>query len=105
MANNYEVLKEGDVVKLFVKDVDSGYYITKKIEFDKEDECGLWWLVTLDCINISNLVLNWKVDDNHLHQEPFYIKGDKVQIILYARPGIIPEEKKEEIKSFNVSLF
>ena len=104
--NNYEVLKEGDVVKIFIKDIDSGFYILEKIEFDKEDECGLWWSVTLGCINISHLAVTWKIDDNHLHQEPFYMQGDKCQIVLFARPGVIVKEKKEElIEKFNFSLF
>lgn len=104
--NNFEVLKEGDVVKVFISDEYSGYYILKKIEFDKEDECGLWWSVTLKCINWFDSTITWKIDDNHLHQEPFYLDGNKLQIVLYARPGIIPKEKKEElIEKFNFSLF
>lgn len=104
----YEVLEEGDIVKLLVEDKETAYFFIKKIEFDKDDECGLWWQITFEAVNNSNVIFKLLLDDNHIRQEVFFLKGVKHQVVLYARPVLFVEDKetKQTInKQDNISLF
>lgn len=104
----YDVLKEGDIVKILVEGREINYFFIKKIEFDKDDECGLWWNVTFEFINSPITTFTLTIDDNHLRQEAFTIKGVKHQVVLYARPMLFVEDKEEAKlinKQDNISLF
>ena len=104
----YEVLKEGDIVKILVEDKETVYFFIKKIEFDKDDECGLWWQVTFEAVNDSTVTFKLLLDDSHIRQEAFTIKGVKHQVVLYARSMLFVEDKEEAKlinKQDNISLF
>jgi hypothetical protein len=107
--SNFEQIQENDIVKIIIEDDPGNYFFVKKIEFDKHDECGLWWAVTFELINTPSVSFTWRIDDNHISQVPFSIQGKNIQIVLFARPSMLFEKKEEvnpmEVSKENISLF
>jgi hypothetical protein len=101
----FEILQEADIVHILREGKNDGVlYQIKEIKPDKNDECGQWWSIKFQVINIP-VVFTWTLDQNQIAQSGFTMNGVQLQVILYARAMVGKVEKKSSEPTEIKSLF